>query len=259
MKRSLLALLAVAIFGLVKLPFEAGLTKEFSKAHFYSGQLNLDLRKSIGQAAFIAAFSGFRSAVADGLWIRAHIAWEHTQWGVMKEYFDATTALQPRALLFWEGASWHMAYNASVAAMENRQQPREALRIKARNEYYKIGEEYLLRGIAYNEDRALLYDRLGLLYADKMKDHCKASWAYFEAAARPDAMAYVHRLAVYELARCPGHDAQAYKMLVDLFHKGKQERLPTLLKLIDQLQIKLDIPPTERIDIQADLREATPR
>ena len=143
--------------------------------------------------------------------------------------------------------------------MQNPNQPRDALRIKARNEYYRLGEDYLLRGIAYNPDRALLYDRLGQLYQYKFLDHAKACWAYFEAASRPDAMMYTHRLAVYELAKLPGRDREAYDMLVALFKKGKQERLPTLLKLIDELQIKLQIPPVERIDIKADLREATPR
>jgi hypothetical protein len=259
MKGIVLAILALAVFGIAKLPFERQLTKDFLGAKFYAGQVNLGMRKQIGQEAAIAALSGFRSAVADGLWIRAYVAWEHTQWGKMKVLFDATTALQPRALPFWEGAAWHMAYNASVAHMNDPSQPRLAARIKARNEDYQLGEAYLLRGIEYNPDHAVLYDRLGQIYADKMKDHCKAAWAYFEAAARPDAMMYVHRLAVYELARCPGHEAQAYKMLVELYHKGKEERLPTLLKLINELQIKLDIPLAERIDTTADLREATPR
>jgi hypothetical protein len=80
--------------------------------------------------------------------------------------------------MFWDMASWHMAYNASVAAREDKNQPREALRIKAEREYWKVGEDFLLRGIQNNPDHALLYDRLGMVYRDKFKDHQKAFEAY---------------------------------------------------------------------------------
>lgn len=255
MNRLLTAAIALLAFGAAKLPFERALMSEHRAAHFHSSDLNVDLREQIGQEGFIAALSGFRSVVADLLFIRAHIAWENTEWGRMKLLFDATTSLQPRATMFWEGASWHMAYNASVAALEDPNQPREALRVKAQREYFKLGEQYLLRGIQFNSDRAILYDRLGLLYQDKFKDPCKAAWAYGEAAKRPDAMPYVRRLAVYNLAQCPGHEQEAYEKLKALYNEGPDERLPTLLKRLDELQDKLNIPPAERIDTSAD-REA---
>lgn len=261
MKRLVIALLVLLAFGGAKLPFERSLAAEQRSAFFHSAELNLGLREQIGQGGFIAALSGFRSVIADLLWIRAYVAWESTEWGRMKILFDAVTSLQPRALDFWDSASWQMAFNASVAAMEDKNQPRLALRQKAQREYFRIGEEYLLRGIQFNPDRALLYDRLGALYADvrKFNDPCKAAWAYGEAAKRPDAMEYVHRLALYNLAQCPGHEAEAYAGLVKLYHKGKEERLPTLLKRIDELQEKLKIPPEQRIDTASDLEEATPR
>ncbi len=258
MKRFGYAIAVLLVFGLVKLPFESRLTGEFRAAHFHSTQLNLSVRQQVGQMGFIAALSGFRSVIADGLWLEAYIAWENTQWGKMKVLFDAVTTLQPRAMMFWDMAGYHMAYNASVAALRDDRQPREALRIRARDEYYRLGEDYYLKGVQYNPDHAYLYERLGIVYRDKFEDHAKAAWAFFEAAARPDAMAYVHRFAVYQLEKCPGHERQAYDMLVALYHEGKQERVPTLLTDLDELQNKLQIPPAERINIAEDLREATP-
>lgn len=252
MNRLVTAIAALLVFGAAKLPLERTLMKEHRAAHFHSAELNLDLREQIGQGGFIAALSGFRSFVADMLFIRSHIAWENTEWGRMKLLFDASTSLQPRATMFWESAAWHMAYNASVAALEDPNQPREALRIKAQREYFKLGEQYLLRGTKFNPDRAVLFDRLGLLYQDKFKDPCKAAWAYGEAEKRPDAMPYVRRLAVYNLARCPGHEREAYEKLKELFNRGPDERLPTLLKRIDELQDKLNIPAAERIDTSRD-------
>ena len=245
-------IIGLLLFGAVRMPLEEALRKEQRAAHFHTAELSINMREQIGQGGFIAALSGFRSIVADLLYIRAHVAWENTEWGRMKLLFDAVTSLQPRATMFWEGAAWHMAYNASVAAYEDPNQPREALRLKAQREYFQIGEQYLLRGTTFNQDRAVLFDRLGLLYQDKFKDPCRASWAYFEAAKRPDAMPYVKRLAVYNLAHCPGSEQRAYELLKELYHRGDSERLPTLLKRIEELQDKLNVPAAERIDTSKD-------
>lgn len=258
-KRYVVLILALLLFGAAKLPFDLHLEKEYRAAGFHAGDVNIGVRAAVGEMGFVAALSGFRSAVADLIWIRAYVAWTHTEWGRMKLLFDACTALQPRAIIFWDMSGYHMGWNASVAARQDPAQPIEALRIKAQREYFLLGEDFYLRGIAHNPDSAKLYDGIGRLYADKLLDHCKAAKAFAEAAKRPDAMPYVHRIAAYELARCPGHEAEAYKLLREFYDRGKSERLPTLLKLLDELQHTLNVPPAERIDISPDLREATPR
>jgi hypothetical protein len=250
MKRRLLAVFAgLLCFGAVKVPCEQHLEAVHRAAYFHGAKLDLGLREQIGQLGFLAALSGFRSLVADGLYLHAHVAWERTEWGRMKLDFDAVTALQPRCLLFWDQAAWHMAYNASVAALENKKQPRAALRIKAQREYWKLGEEYLLRGIANNPDRPLLYDRLGFLYREKFRDHCKSAEAYAECAKLPKAPQYAHRFAAYELAQCPGHEREAYETLRTLYLRGEDERLPTLLRWLGELQEKLNIPPEQKVYI----------
>ncbi len=259
MRRFLPAILVLLAFGAARMPFEHRLMRDLRTAGFHRAELNLGLREQVGQMGFIAALSGFRSVVADLLWIRAHDLWMDTKWGRMKVTLDAVTSLQPRALLFWDQSAWHMAWNASIAAMQDPTQPRETLRLKASKEYIKIGEDYLLRGAQFNPEHALLYDRLGQLYKYRMEDHCRASWAWFEAGKRADAMGYVHRFALYELAECPGHEREAYDLLIELYKSGKRERLPTLLKLIDRLADKLNIPPEQRIVTEADRKEATPR
>jgi hypothetical protein len=166
----------------------------------------------------------------------------------MKLDFDAVTALQPRATLFWDQAAWHMGFNASVAALQNPKQPREALRIKAQREYFRLGEDYLLRGIANNPDKPVLYDRLGFLYREKFQDHCKSAEAYAQCAKLPKAPQYAHRFAAYELAQCPGHEREAYDLLLSIYKIGEDERLPTLLKWLGVLQEKLNVPPEQKVD-----------
>ncbi|HYR58122.1 MAG TPA: hypothetical protein VEO95_05815, partial [Chthoniobacteraceae bacterium] len=218
-------------------------------AFFRGAKLDLSLRERVGQMGFLAALSGFRALVADALWIHANMAWERTEWGTMKLDFDTVTTLQPRCVLFWEMAAWHMSANASVAALENRKQPREALRIKAQREYWKLGEDYLRRGIANNPESPKLHVALGNLYADRIGDHCKAAAEYAEAAKLPKAPVYVHRFAAYQLAQCPGHEREAYELLLSYYKLGEDERLPTLLKWLGYLQEKLNVPPEQKVYI----------
>ena len=237
----------IAAFGALKMPFEERLAAEHRAAYFHGAKFNLDMRQRLGQMGFLAALSGFRAFAADILYIQAHSAWERTEWGRVKLLFDTVTSLQPRALLFWDMAAWHMAWNASVAARYDESQPREALRIKAQREYFRLGEDFLLRGIQNNPDRALLFELLGTFYKDKLEDHERAAQAYAESAKRPDARQYVRRFAAFELSHVPGKEREAYDALLKLYREGEHNHVATLFTRIAAMEQKLGIPPSERI------------
>jgi hypothetical protein len=245
--RTLVAIIALLAFGAAKLPLEHRLAEEHRAARFHGAQFSLDMRQQIGQFAFVAALSGFRALVADLLWIKAHIEWENTRWGSMALLFNNVTALQPRCVMFWDMAAWHMAWNASVFALNDPRIPREALRIRAQHEYFKLGEDFLKRGIENNPDRYDLYERLGMLYRDKFEDHCRAADAYDKAKDFPKVPTYLKRFAAYEMSWCPGREREAYERLRALYLIGDKERLPTLLKRLAFLQEKLHIPSAERV------------
>src|SRR5947207_9018520 len=161
MIRTLVALAILVALGGIRFPIERNLAALHRHEHFRGVEFNLDLREQIGQLGFVAALSGFRAIVADALFIQAHTAWERTEWGRILLLFRHITTLQPRVLLFWDMAAWHMAWNASVAAMNDQTQPRLALRVKAQREYFRseerrVGKECRSRGAPEpdkNEDR----------------------------------------------------------------------------------------------------------
>jgi hypothetical protein len=247
MRRALAALLSILLFGAARVPLEHGLTETHRQLHFRAIDFNLDLREQLGQLGFVAALSGFRSLVADALFIQAHVAWERTEWGRVLFLFRQITTLQPRAILFWDMAAWHMAWNASTAAMNDPRQPREVLRVKAAREYLQLGKDFLERGIKNNPDRPELYEALARLYRDKLEDHHHASEFFAKAATLPGAHSYTKRFAAYELAQCPGREHEAYVQLRALYDHGEQERLPTLLRRLKELENKLNIPADLRI------------
>jgi len=247
MSRALIVIAGLFLFGIARVPLEQHLAAEHRRSNFRVVNFDLDLREQLGQLGFVAALSGFRSLVADALFIQAHVAWEQTEWGRVLFLFRQVTTLQPRAILFWDMAAWHMAWNASTAAMNDPHQPRQALRLKSAREYLQLGKDFLERGIKNNPERPELYEALARLYRDKFEDHAHASEYFAKAAALPGAHGYARRFAAYELARSPGHERDAYAQLRLLYDRGEKERLPTLLHLLKELEIKLNIPPVQRI------------
>ena len=243
----LFVVIALLVSGLVKLPLEHQLSVQRRQGHLRGVEFNHDLREQVGQLGFIAALSGFRSLVADILFIQAHVAWEETAWGRVLLLFRQVTALQPRSVLFWDMAAWHMAWNASVAAMNDPRQPRQALRVKAQREYFALGKDFLERGIQNNPDKPQLYESLARLYKEKYNDHERASEYFGKAADRPGSLSYNRRFAAYELSYVEGREHEAYAQLRRLYDMGENERLPTLISRLKFLEEKLKIPPEQRI------------
>ena len=246
MTRALLAIATLLAFGVMKLPAEHAMALQRRQAD--AGEIaSLDLREKLGQLGFVAALSGFRAVLADFLFIQAHVAWEQTEWGRVLFLLRQVTTLQPHVPLFWDIAAWHMAWNASAAAMNDSSQPRMALRVKAQREYFALGKDFLERGIKNNPDKPQLYESLALLYREKYNDHERASECYGKAAMLPGAHSYDRRFSAYELSYCEGREREAYERLRALYDEGEKERLPTLIKRLKSLEEKLRIPPPQRI------------
>jgi hypothetical protein len=248
MIRKAIAIVLLGIFGILKVPAEKSLDAAQRQARLRSTALDLDLRERVGQMGFLAALSGFRSPLAAFLWIEAHNAWEQTEWGRMAGLFDAVTVLQPRSLLYWDMASWHMAWNASTAALQDPSQPSEALRIRNQRQYFRLGRDYLERGIKNNPESSLLYRSLAILLRDKFEDHCGAGEAFLKASLLPDAPPYITRFAGYELAKCPGREKMAYELLKRIYDEGPEGRKPALIATLQELEKKLDVPDAQRVN-----------
>jgi tetratricopeptide (TPR) repeat protein len=248
MRFSLLAVCALLLVGAARLPVEHALFLERTQQHLHSAPpLDLSLREQLGQLGFIAALSGFRSLVADFYFIQAHVAWERTEWSRVLSLFRQTTTLQPHAILFWDMAAWHMAWNASAAALNDPAEPRLARRIKAQREYFDLGKDFLERGIKNNPDHPQLYEALARLYRDKYKDHARAAEFFEKAAEKPGAPSYAKRFSAYELSYSEGREQEAYEKLRQLYTVGESEHLPTLISRLKYLEDKLNIALDQRI------------
>jgi hypothetical protein len=231
----------------MKVPVERAVFAQDRHLNLHSVAFDLDLRENVGQFGFIAALSGFRSIIADVLFIQAHVAWEQTQWGRVLLLLRQVTTLQPRSVLFWDMAAWHMAWNASAAALNDDTPSRPAFRIKAQREYFSLGKDFLERGIKNNPDEPRLYESLARLYKEKYHDHERASEFFAKAAALPGAASYDERFSAYELSYVEGREREAYEQLRRLYDAGEKQRAPTLISRLRFLEDKLGIPRDQRI------------
>jgi hypothetical protein len=203
--------------------------------------LSLDLREKIGQSAFVAVLGGFRSVIADVLFIDAYSAWERTDWTQLLLRLRQATELQPRSILFWEMAGWHMAWNAGTAALEDESKS-PATRRRLQSDYLKLGEDFLVRGVAHNPEKPQLYEALARLYRDKFHDHGRAAENFEKASRLPGHASYDERFSAYELSYCEGREREAYDRLRALY-----QRLPRLINQLRVMEERLNLPANERI------------
>ncbi len=237
------------VAGATALPLQSNLARIRAASGFTAPSLDLSLRERVGQLSFLAALSGFRSFIAAVDWIEVHTAWQNTEWGRMAGLIDTVTTLQPHSPLYWDMGSWHMAWNAAINARNNEAaEPSEALRIRKERQYVDLGRSMLEDGIRNNPNNRVLYERLGLLLSQRAGDHCAAAKAYAKSASFPDAPPYVKRLAAYELGLCPDSEREAYEALRALYDLGPDERKPTVITRLQELEEKLGIPPADRIE-----------
>src|SRR5881392_3853485 len=99
MMRFFLVLMTVALFGAARLPMEHSISATHRELHLRAVDFNLGLREQLGQLGFVAALSGFRSLVADALFVQAHVAWERTEWAA-SSFFSGKSRRCNRARFF---------------------------------------------------------------------------------------------------------------------------------------------------------------
>ena len=162
-----------------------------------------------------------------------------------------STALQPRCVLFWDQAAWHMAFNASVAALRR---PEAAARGAAHQGPARILEAR--RGLPACAASPTIptcpRSTTGSAFSTGKNSRTTASPPRSTRSARscPDAPAYAHRFAAYELAQCPGHEREAYELLLGPLQEGQgRASARRCSKWLGILQEKLNVPADQKVDI----------
>lgn len=241
-------LAALLAFGFGRMAYESALARELQKARLFPQQLQIETRDRVDQTSLAVALGGLRTLVASMLNLRAFTCFTEQRWDELKRTYDAMVDFAPRTRYYWEAGSWHQAYNAASAYLDDSELPPARRRELWRSSIH-WGRSFLERGIRNNPEDPVLRTQLGVLlldpnkfiaFRDKHEAFLEAADAYAFAARSGKMPAYAARFQLYALARIPGREAEALELARSLHARSPQNRTPTLLMLLYVLECHAD-------------------
>ncbi|MDO4410703.1 MAG: hypothetical protein Q4C05_05415 [Akkermansia sp.] len=246
LKNLLITITAILIFGIIRLPLQQHLIEEETKAQLLTEQMNLNADEMLEQQLSVISLGGLRPLIAAILSMDAFDCFMRSDWHQLEKRYNQITALAPHSNFYWDNGSWHLAYNAASAMLDNTNlTPME--RHEGFKKYIQTGRKFLIDGIRYNPTNWFLYNKLGDLYSDtyRLPDFQKAAQAYHQAC-KLGASYRVARKEFYSLARVPSKAAEAYELGKKLY-AVKAYRTPSMINILFALENRLNLPESQRI------------
>jgi len=255
LRRAALVALLLGLWAPFKVAWEQQISRQQDEIRYHGLVMTRELRDGLGQGLTIGVLSGMRSVVADIIWLNVTTAWENQEWFRMGGLINLCTSLQPRAAVFWDMGGWHLAWNASVAAMHDKDQPNELRRIKASRYWIDQGLDVYKRGIENNPEYWRLWRDTAMLYDQRLKDYPKAAYYYKEASKRPGAPVFLERFPALMYDKYHGNDDQAayaewkelWERLTPEEREMKEHWKEKIENNIRELERKLSVPKEKRI------------
>lgn len=231
--RVLLAAAVLAAGGAARLPLESAFSRDLRDRGVLEPPLDLSLRDELGQSFFIAVLGGFRSLIASLIEVRSVDYWQYRDWNRLDAAYALCNRLQPREWHYWDFRAWHSAVNAWDDTRWQDTAPGGRLRPHVLRELTRHGERVLLEARKYLPDRYEVPKALADLISDMFRvpdiDHSRAADLYEEAYRLPGARRYIWRLHVYQLAKAPGRELEAWRKLLELHNSSDPlDRTPSV-------------------------------
>jgi|GEM_PF-1326410 len=230
-----IALLIILAGGVARLPLEQRYTENMRKQQLLDAPLNVSMRDKLGQTFFLAVLGGFRSVVASLVELKALTAWQYSNWGVVDENYAICTSLQPREEHYWEFRAHHLADNARDYYLLNSMLS-DASRHALGQQYVDKGIAVLREGLTWLPRSWKLCERIAwyssMPYTEK-RNHAVAAEYYakaFEASGRR----FLWRHHVYQVARIPEREREAWDKLIALYEddSGKDRTTTVEIELL---------------------------
>ncbi|MCW1922251.1 hypothetical protein OKA05_06780 [Luteolibacter arcticus] len=241
-RRPLLAVAVLLVAGVLRLPMEEALTKDFQKQGLLSPPLEIGLREKIGQNSSAIALAGLRTLVATFAHLEATEHFHECAWGEVERSMETTVQLAPHGPYYWDMGAWHMAYNAASWYRMDSGLPPVRAKAEARRWIAK-GRHFYERGIANNPGDWQLPSLYGQLLSDARRDpdDKAAVEAFRKAVATGKAPPHIHRQRFFAEARAGGDPAEMLAAVRSLL-ATPENRVPTLLCLCYTLEYQVHEP-----------------
>jgi len=249
-KAAAVAFLGLLGAGVVLRPIEAVGSMETAGSAGAVGDGNLG--PLLGRGLSAAVLGGFRALAADGLWLRAYLAWAERDVAQTEALISLVTLVDERPLCFWLDGARILAYDVPQWRIANQRVngpvPAEVRR-RITEEQASVALRYLEQARRSHPDSAAICVEIANVHLNVRRDLGAAAGWYRRAAETPNAPYYAARIHA-ELLKRLGRSRDAYQWLRDLHPTlppcDDAAMRDIILKRIRDLEDFLAIPPGER-------------
>lgn len=216
-------------------------------------ELNLgEMEDALGQGVVIGVLGGFRTILADFLWIRLHGVWEDREREKLVPLIRLVTTLDPRPEYFWINGARMVAYdvpNWRIREEGGYEVVPEQRQTVIDTEQARRAFALLDEALAFHPRSARLHLEKAQIYLNRLDAVEEAAEWFLKATRLPDAPRYAARIYA-ELLKRQEKYREAYEFLKS-HHAALPEddpgaMKPVVLSRIRELEERLAVPPGER-------------
>ncbi len=244
-RRIVVTLVLLVLLGLVMRPVEAPAWQVVKEGQ---AELNLDeLEGALGQGLVVGVLGGFRTIMADFLWIRMNTIWQRRDRVKLDAMIRLVTTLDPRPEFFWINSSRMVAYdvpNWRIQEEGGYDAVSDARQMELNVEQAEQAFHLLDRAREFHPDNPKLVLETGQIYLNRLKDYSNAADWFLKASEMPNAPYYAARIHA-QLLRQQGKDREAYAFLKQLYLDLPDDpyaQKGTVMERIRNLEDELKVP-----------------
>lgn len=237
---------ALLALGLLTRPLEAPAWQTVKSRQI---ELNLDgVEGALGQGLVIGVLGGFRTIVADFLWLQLNHDWEKRDRVKVDALARLVTTLDPRPDFFWINAARITAYD--VPNWRIREEGGYATVPEARQrqlDHQQAEQAFVLlhRALEFHPNNPKIHLEFAQIYLNRLKDLEQAAAWFLSASHQRGAPFYAARIHA-ELLRRMDKNQEAYAFLKGLFlllpNDNPYAQKDIVLERIRELEDELEIP-----------------
>lgn len=207
-----------------------------------------ELEPSLGQGLIIGLFGGFRTLIADFLFIQAYTHWEKQDRPNTETLLHVVTEIDPRPLFFWINSARIVGYDFPawrIRELGGFARTPEGLQKEINQEHAELALSIVDRAERFHPDKHEIPLERAQIYSNRLKDTENAAQWYLATTQYEGAPHYAARIYA-QLLRQLGQPKQAYEYLRELYPTLPMDDptavRPIVLGRIRELEAELGIP-----------------
>ena len=256
---TVLVLLVFLGLGLLTRPLEVPAWQTVKSRQI---ELNLEgVEGALGQGLVIGVLGGFRTIVADFMWLQLNHHWEKRERVKVDALIRLVTMLDPRPDFFWINGARMTAYDVPNWRIREAGGYNVVPEVRQREIDREQAEQafaLLRRALEFHPDNPKVHLEFAQIYLNRLKDSENAAQWFLSASRQENAPFYAARIHA-ELLRRMDKDQQAYTFLKGLFlslpDDNPYAQKDIVLERIRELEGELGIPEMLRFLPQLDFMQ----